>query len=219
MLDAVIFDLDQTLLDRTRTFTAFLHNQHARFAGKLGNISAEVFVETVLNYDDNGYAAKPDVYGQACADWAINLQNNLVDDFYEHYGHDPVLNEGALELLTSLQQTYKLGLITNGRTKGQNAKIDGASIRHYFISIHISEAEGIAKPNPHIFERCLHKLGVPAERAVYVGDHPNKDVTGAQVAGLKAIWVRTPHYAEPPFADAVIDALADLPDVLNTLDT
>ncbi|MEM6427976.1 MAG: HAD family hydrolase [Deinococcota bacterium] len=218
MLNAVIFDLDNTLLDRTRTFITFLHKQHARFAGRLVNISVEAFVETVLKYDDNGYAAKPDMYGQACTDWSINLRDSLVNDFYEHYGYNPILNEGALELLTSLRQHYKLGLITNGKRKGQNAKIDGAGIRDYFMSIHISEAEGIAKPDSRIFERCLDKLEVAAERAVYIGDHPDKDVAGAQSAGLKGVWVRTPHYAEPAFADAVINTLADLPEVLNSLD-
>ncbi|MEM7737830.1 MAG: HAD family hydrolase [Deinococcota bacterium] len=218
MLDAIIFDLDNTLLDRTRTFTTFLHKQHVRFADELVNIPVKVFVETVLKYDNNGYAAKPDMYGQACADWSIDLRDSLVNDFYEHYGYNPILNEGALELLTSLKQTYKLGLITNGKSKGQNAKIDGAGIRNYFMSVHISEAEGVAKPDPRIFERCLQRLDIPAERAVYVGDHPDKDVAGAQDAGLKAVWIRTPHYAEPAFADAVINTLADLPDVLNILD-
>lgn len=47
----------------------------------------------------------------------------------------------------------------------------------------ISGEEGVEKPDPAIFERTLARLGVPAERAVHVGDSERADVEGARAAG------------------------------------
>jgi putative hydrolase of the HAD superfamily len=48
---------------------------------------------------------------------------------------------------------------------------------------------GAAKPDPAIFAFGLARLGVPAERALYVGDHAAEDLEGARAAGLRALDV------------------------------
>ncbi|MEM8858127.1 MAG: HAD family hydrolase [Chloroflexota bacterium] len=210
MIKAIIFDLDQTLLNRIATFTRFLEQQYNRFKHELHSVKAADFVTAILKHDNNGYTPKIDVYNTVCTDWNIPIQKALLDDFHEKYGTEPILNVGALEVLQQLNQRYILGLITNGRAKGQNAKIDGASIRHYFKAIKISEIEGIKKPDPRIFERCLHDLGVAAAQAVYIGDHPEKDVAAAQRVGMKGIWLSNSNYVRPDFADGVIFSLKEL---------
>jgi len=73
------------------------------------------------------------------------------------------------------------------------------------------------KPAAAFFEEALRLLGVPAERAVMVGDDLVNDVLGAQNAGLTGILVRTGKFlptdleratGEP---DHVLDSIADLP--------
>jgi putative hydrolase of the HAD superfamily len=50
---------------------------------------------------------------------------------------------------------------------------------------------------------------------VFVGDNPREDITGAQHAGLRAIWRRSDEFplgdAQP---DAVIDALPEVPAII-----
>jgi len=217
MITTVIFDLDQTLLNRTATFTRFLEQQYGRFHDELKGVSAEQFISIILKYDNNGYTPKQDVYDQLCQEWQLAIAAELLADFHENYGFEPVLNEGAIEVLEKLSQSYQLGLITNGRTKGQNGKIDQAGLRHFFQTIKISETEGIKKPDPRIFERCLHDLGTTAKQAVYIGDHPDKDVAAAQAVGMKGIWVSNPHYNRPDFANGVVHHLKELSDLLKKL--
>lgn len=50
-----------------------------------------------------------------------------------------------------------------------------------------SAAVGVAKPDPAIFAAALDVLGVPAERAVHVGDVPSADVAGAKAAGVRPL--------------------------------
>jgi putative hydrolase of the HAD superfamily len=52
---------------------------------------------------------------------------------------------------------------------------------------------GIRKPRPEIFERALDELGVPADRALFVGDRVVADIRGARDVGMRtvqAMWYR-----------------------------
>jgi putative hydrolase of the HAD superfamily len=52
-----------------------------------------------------------------------------------------------------------------------------------------SAVVGVAKPDPRIFHLALEALGVPAERAIHVGDTPAADVLGAVRAGVRPVLV------------------------------
>ena len=50
-----------------------------------------------------------------------------------------------------------------------------------------SAVVGIAKPDPRIFALALSKAGVPADRALHVGDSVHADVEGARAAGITPV--------------------------------
>ena len=84
----------------------------------------------------------------------------------------------------------------------------------------LEEAAGVTaticgKPARPFFEAGLRALGVPAGRAVMVGDDVVNDVGGAQGAGLTGIAVRTGKFVEADLGkgtpDLVLDSIADLP--------
>jgi len=58
---------------------------------------------------------------------------------------------------------------------------------------------GAVKPDPRIFTSALAELGVPPERALAVGNDPERDLAGARAAGVRAVDV------------ASLATLADLP--------
>jgi hypothetical protein len=49
MIAAVLFDLDETLLDRTTSLRAFLGDQYGRFGEQLGTASSEVWVDRFVD--------------------------------------------------------------------------------------------------------------------------------------------------------------------------
>jgi HAD superfamily hydrolase (TIGR01458 family) len=74
------------------------------------------------------------------------------------------------------------------------------------------------KPAEAHFSAALAELGVPADRAVMVGDDVVSDVLGAQAAGLKGVLVRTGKFREQDLAaserpDVEIGSIAELPDL------
>jgi len=59
---------------------------------------------------------------------------------------------------------------------------------------------GVEKPDPAIFHRALEVLGVPADRAIHVGDTGWADVAGARAAGVRPVHL-DPHGFCPARSD------------------
>jgi putative hydrolase of the HAD superfamily len=77
------------------------------------------------------------------------------------------------------------------------------------------------KPHREVFRAAAAALGVEPAEAVYVGDRPFEDIHGAQLAGMRAIWV--PHSEIPAGQQVAVDAVPDgvahqLLDILDILD-
>jgi HAD superfamily hydrolase (TIGR01458 family) len=83
------------------------------------------------------------------------------------------------------------------------------------------EAVICGKPTGPYFESALAMLGVPAERALMVGDDIVNDVRGAQVLGIRGALVKTGKFlpgdldkvTEPP--DFVLETIAELAGVIE----
>ena len=54
------------------------------------------------------------------------------------------------------------------------------------------------KPHPAPFGQALRLLGADPGRSFFIGDHPDRDIAGAQHVGMRAIRVRTGEYASQP---------------------
>lgn len=67
------------------------------------------------------------------------------------------------------------------------AVLRAARLAEHLDLIVDSHVEGVEKPDPEIFRRALSRLGVPPERAVYIGDIYSIDAVGARSAGLAPV--------------------------------
>lgn len=73
-----------------------------------------------------------------------------------------------------------------------------------------SHRVGIAKPEPGIFHVALERLGLPAERTLYVGDLRRVDGAGARGAGLSFVLL-DPQGDYGVDGEPAIDTIARLP--------
>ena len=187
---AVLFDLDETLLDRTASIQVFLKEQYQRFGPHLAHIPFERYRERFLALDGCGYVPKDVVYGKLIEEFAITVPaDQLLEDFHEYGWRACILFPGAVGLLQRLRMSgYKLAIITNGSIRSQQAKVLKSGLDRLVDQILISEEEGVRKPDPIIFRRACERLGVEPAACVFVGDNPEADVFGAHQVGMKAIW-------------------------------
>jgi putative hydrolase of the HAD superfamily len=97
---------------------------------------------------------------------------------------------GAIEALSRLRgEGARLGLITNGGSEGQRAKIERFDLACHFEYIGVEGEVGFGKPHRVAYETALARLGVGAEDCWMVGDNLEWDVAGAQAVGIHGIWL------------------------------
>ena len=130
----------------------------------------------------------------------------------------PVPAPGAVEVLQALHGKVRIGLISDtGITQGRDLfrvmEADGVArlIDHFTFS----DETGTTKPEVRQFHYTLHRLGVPPERAVHVGDLEDSDIVGARQAGMRAIRLVRPESDPTTAADAAVATIADVLNVLG----
>lgn len=83
-----------------------------------------------------------------------------------------VVRPGAAALLEGLKaRGYRLGILTRSSEAFARAALVKTELGRFFEYLHSRSTPGPAKPSPEALLALLHEMGVPLERALYVGDH------------------------------------------------
>jgi putative hydrolase of the HAD superfamily len=192
MLHAVLFDLDNTLIDRKRAFRECVHSSFTDPQAR-----AEL-----LQLDGGGHGQREPLLRawERHAGWPMT-QQKLGAWIAARLRPDREL----LEALRILATTVKLGIITNGGSETQRGKIRAAGLDEMFSHecIWVSAEVGKAKPDPEIFLLASQNLDVTPEHCLFVGDHLEHDIAGALGAGLRA------RHTDAPLNGERLSALLD----------
>ena len=105
------------------------------------------------------------------------LQMN--DWFLDCISQKTGLVDGAKDLLNYLQPNYHLHLLSNGFTEVQYKKLRSGGVQSYFEKVILSEAAGVNKPDPRIFDYALQQTGARREESLMIGDNFDTDIQGA----------------------------------------
>ncbi len=119
---------------------------------------------------------------------------------------------GALQTLVLLRKEYRTGVISNYEYADvQRQRLAGSGLADLLDVVVISGDSGVEKPDPAIFDKALHLLGLGHDRCLFVGDSRISDAAGALAAGIDFCWYRRHHAGAPPQAAFVITSLTELP--------
>ncbi|HZU75978.1 MAG TPA: HAD family hydrolase [Dehalococcoidia bacterium] len=192
--DAILFDLDETLTDRKRSFPRYVEHLQRDFGERLLAAAATELVAAVTEADGDGYRSRDElaVALRAALPWrSAPSAAELIEHWLAWFPRATVARAGMEEMLQALRAAgIRLGVVTNGGAANQRAKVEALGLDRYVDSIIISGEAGIEKPDPRIFALALAALDCEPSRAWFIGDHPRNDVLGAAGAGLRAIWLR-----------------------------
>jgi putative hydrolase of the HAD superfamily len=214
----VLFDLDDTLCDyagarQTRLRTAF--SQALAGQATLDEATLAALIADSLAMHPHGTDHFTDLFQQhglgGAAEAAV-----AVEWYRLHRLHSLALFADAIETLTAVRRALpgrRIGLVTNGPSDIQRAKIAHLGVEAHVDFIIVSEEFGASKPDPTIFKDAL-RLGVAtADDAIFIGDSAEHDIAGAQAAGIRTIWInpaQSPWPLESPGPDYAVANLGDV---------
>lgn len=213
-VDAVLFDMDGTLVDTAPEIAQAVNLMLRDFAlPALGMAQvthmigrgAPVLVERVLEAAGGNADQK-------------NRMRALVS--YEgHYerllGTRTLLYPHVERTLDELRRMdLKLGVVTNKSQRFATALLQRFGLSGAFDLVVGGDTLGVRKPSPVPLQHACRALGIDPAQALYVGDSVN-DVEAATAAGIRVVCVPYGYNEGKPVqelaATGFIDTLADLP--------
>lgn len=215
-LEAVAFDLDDTLYDEGAYFAAAFDAVADALAWRPGLAPGEV-VGVLRRLQGEKGRHYHRLFNDLLAELGLDEAAHLPALLEAFRGVRPRLSlfPGAAQLLRDLRARYRLGLVTSGMRAVQENKLRLLGLAGAFDHVIFSSTLPENKPGRLPFRRLLEGLGVPPERAAYVGDNPLFDFKGANELGMLTVRVRNAAYdglAAPEGHDARVrvEAVADV---------
>jgi putative hydrolase of the HAD superfamily len=106
---------------------------------------------------------------------------------------------GAIAVLQQLHTArIRLGLVTNGASDKQRAKINRHQLAAFFDCIVVEGEFGCGKPDTRVFQHALCVLHATPANTWMVGDNLRHDIAPAQSLGITGIWHDFRNKGVPP---------------------
>ncbi len=156
----------------------------------------KLYREEKIDKKNLRYRRLRDTFNAVDFDISDEVINKLSEDYINYLTTFNHLFEGTIDILEHLIDDYDLHIITNGFEEAQHRKINNANIGHYFKTITNSEAAGVKKPNPIIFNHALHVANANPKESLMIGDNYEADILGALEVGLDAILFNYHNYTD-----------------------
>ena len=195
MIKAVIFDLDNTLLD------FMLMKTMAIDAALNGMIEAGMVIqrskarERIFEiYEEKGWE-----YQEVLDDF-IKEETGILD--YKILAGGIVAykkaKEASLILYPNVYSTLidlskmglKLGVVSDAPSREAWVRICSVNLHHIFDAVVTFDDTGEHKPSPKPFNKVSKLLDIQPKNSLMIGDWPERDVIGAKKLGMKTAFAR-----------------------------
>ena len=186
--DLVIFDLDGTLMDTSKSITKTVNSAMEELGKK------QYSIDECVKFVGGGVSGLArNILGKEKYEDVTNEEMEKVIrkyyDIYFDYGVEPY--EGIPELLDFLEQNgVKKGIVTNKDHETALSAVDKKLSKWKFDGIFGSnEKEYPNKPNPYNVDKMAQNLNISKEKILFVGDML-VDVNTAKNAGIDIVYCK-----------------------------
>lgn len=223
-VDAVVFDVDDTLFDYVSACRAGI----GAYLAELGLPCGPDAVDRWLDLQDVHYArylsGEISFTGQRRERAQVMAGQEFTDaeadawfaGYARHFEAGWALFDDVVHALDALD-SVRLGVLSNSDSSYQEEKLRRLGIGDRFGCVLGVDRAGAAKPDPRAFRAAVTALGSEPSRSVYVGDNRDTDAVAAVSAGLLGVWIDRSgsNPGEVPPGVVRITTLAELPSVLG----
>jgi HAD superfamily hydrolase (TIGR02253 family) len=224
MIKAVIFDLDNTLVD----FMLMKRQAIDAAITAMRDAGLKLSAEKIRERIDQIYSEK-----------GIEFQN-VFDEllFHEFSKIDyKILSAGiiayrrareaalisyphvTMTLINLTKMHMKLGVVSDAPAREAWLRLCYLNLHHLFDAVVTFEDTGNRKPDPEPFRKILDLLKIKPSEALMVGDWAERDVVGAAKVGMKTVFARYGNSfgTEVSNADYNIDDITQVIDIVREL--
>ena len=184
-IKVVLFDLDNTLIDRQRIFKEMLMNKLSEYHSN----NVEEIANEIIVWDNNGNQNRLVTFQQYVDKYHPNVSAQELNDYWnKNSGKKIYVFEDAEDTLKYLKSKYRLGIVSNGNAQSQRRKLKELPFLDMFDFTVVSGEIGIDKPEVGIFDYAAEKMNVLNSECAFVGDNYRCDIMGSTNANMMAIW-------------------------------
>jgi putative hydrolase of the HAD superfamily len=194
-IQAVIFDLDNTLTDFMKAKERAIHAAaDAMIDAGLKLDAQQVFDRVFAIYEEVG------IEHQRVFNRFLEEETGHVDDrvlaaavvAYRHAreAHLVPYPHVRSTLLALVKGGYKLAVVSDAPRFEAWLRLCYLRLLHVFDVVLTHDDTGHHKPSPVPFQMALERLGVEPQQTVMIGDWPERDIVGGLDAGLHTVYAR-----------------------------
>jgi len=216
MIKAVVFDLDNTLLDfNGMKEAAVLAAAEAMLDAGLPGTKDEIIAGIRAVYEQRGIEAQ-DVLDRFLQERQGRIDPRVLAAGIVAYRR---AKAGSMNLFPGVRYTIVellrrgtgLGVLSDAPALQAWTRLAELGLHHYFDAVVTLDDTGKRKPDPEPFRLILGKLGVEAPEAIMVGDWAERDMAGARGVGMRTAFARYGSRQErPEGVDYVLEESSDL---------
>ncbi|MCI4370299.1 MAG: HAD family hydrolase [Thermoplasmata archaeon] len=198
----VVFDLDGTLVLSDHDFHR-MRKEAIRLAERAGVIPGHLHPDQTIVEIVSGALTELEASGVPDGPrFRFEAEVNRTIDAIEMEALPKTrARDGAVALLAALaKRGFRLGVLTRSSSEFCRAALERTGLLAYFPYLRTRSAPGPAKPDPEALRLLLHEMGIPVDRALFVGDH-RFDAECATRASVRFYAILPPDGGEPGAAD------------------
>ena len=195
MIKAVIFDIDNTLMDFMRMKRAAVDAAVDAMIDAGLQVPKDKMVEKIFDVywkegiEDQNIFDKVLKKEFGSIDYKI-LAAGIVGYRRAKAGTMALYPHVNLTLIELMKMGIKMVALSDAPKLAVWLRIVGLGLHNYFDHVITSEDTGVKKPHPAPFQKALEVLGAKPQETIMVGDWAERDMLGAKNMGIRTAWAK-----------------------------
>lgn len=221
MIKAILFDLDNTLVDFMKMKRLASEAAVSAMVDYGLKMNEQKAMEKLFKmYNDYGFEDQT-IFDRFIKDVQGYLDYRILAGAITAYrkvkaGNLATYPHARYTLIRLREKGLKLGIVSDAPEKQAWLRLAELNLMEFFDIIIAVGGTGMEKPHKMPFEKALKELKLTPDEILFVGDNPERDIKGAKAVGMKTALAKYGQIkTEGPNADYTLNDIKDLLDIIK----